>query len=534
MSEHGTGGHTKNNNYMKKLLKISFFSLMCFLSTHPLIAQNRSNYIDTVALRALKAFNVPGMAVAVVKDGKVVHMKGYGVASLNTGKSVDANTLFAVASNSKAFTAAALGILVDEGKLSWNTRVADIIPEFRLYNSYVTEDFNIKDLLCHRSGMGLGAGDLMIWPDSASFSTSEIIHNLRYLKQVSSFRTKYDYDNLLYIVAGEVVKRVSGESWESFVESRIMKPLGMERSAASPDGLKSRENIIDSHIEYDGKVQVVVQTLTKTANAAAGVVSSVNDMSKWVMAMLNEGVYGKNGERLFGKAVHQELWTPQTIIPVRGATPYKTNFSAYALGWRVSDMNGYKSVTHTGMLAGVVTQVMMVPELKLGIIVFTNQQTSEAFGSVTYTILDRYFGVKNRDWVADLKESLEKSRTNAGNIVNEVYRVSSEESKKGLDYSQFVSKYRDSWFGDVTISLENGKLFFKSVRSPRMRGEVLPYRGNLFIVRWEDRSFDADAFINFSFGFDGTPSGFTMKAISPLTDFSFDFQDLDFHKLNEK
>lgn len=192
-----------------------------------------SKKIDRLSARVIKEFNVPGVAVAVVKDGEVIHMKGYGVRSIATGQKTDEHTLFAIASNSKAFTAATLGILVDEGKLRWDTRVTEIIPEFRLYNPYVTEEFIIKDLLCHRSGMGEGAGDLMGWPDSAMFTTDEIIHNLRYLKQASSFRTRYDYDNLLYIVAGEIVARVSGQSWEEFTESRIMKPLGMNESAAS-------------------------------------------------------------------------------------------------------------------------------------------------------------------------------------------------------------------------------------------------------------------------------------------------------------
>ncbi len=489
-------------------------------------------YIDTVAERSLKTFNVPGMAVAVVKDGKIVHIKGYGTRSLNKGGTIDGNTLFAVASNSKAFTAAALGILVDEGKLKWDTRVADIIPEFRLYNPYVTEDFNIKDLLCHRSGMGLGAGDLMIWPDGASFKIEDIIHNLRYLKQVSSFRTKYDYDNLLYIVAGEVVKRVSGMSWENFVEERIMKPLGMNRSAASAESLKSRENIIDSHIEYDGKVQVVEQYITPVADAAAGVITSVSDMSKWVIAQLNEGAYGSEGKRLFSKTVHDEMWTPQTIIPVRGKTIYNTNFSAYALGWRVSDFNGHKAVTHTGMLAGVVTQVMMIPDLKLGVIVFTNQQVGEAFNSVTYTVLDKYFGVTGKDRVAENFASLSASRENANNILNKVWKLTSERAAYPFtDISKYTGRFRDNWFGTVSITNENGKLRFNSEKSPRMKGEVLRYNNNVFVVKWDDRSFDADAFMNFSFDFDGNPNGFTMKAISPLTDFSFDFQDLDFKKI---
>lgn len=518
---------------MKKYIKLIAKSaaLIIISAASASLSAQTTSYIDTVAQRALKAFNVPGMAVSVIKDGKVIHSKGYGVRSLKTGEKVDENTLFSVASNSKAFTAAALGILVDEGKLDWNSRVADIIPEFRLYSPYVSEEFNIKDLLCHRSGMGLGAGDLMIWPDGASFTTQEIIHNLRYLKQVSPFRTKYDYDNLLYIVAGEVVKRVSGKSWEEFVQERIMKPLGMTRSSASYAGLSVRDNMIDSHIEYDGKVQVVPQSITPAANAAAGVISSVADMSKWVIAQLNDGVYGKNGERIFSKAVHDEMWTPQTVIPVRGATTYKTFFSAYALGWRVSDMNGHKAVTHTGMLAGVVTQVMMIPDMKLGIIVFTNQQTSEAFNSVTYTILDRYFGVKGKDRVSEYSESLSKSRSNANNILNAVWKITEEQKlKPRSDINKFYGTYSDNWFGNAVIENVGGKTIFQSVKSPKLRGELLQYKGNVFVIKWDDRSFDADAFVNFSFDFNGNPAGFTMKAISPLTDFSFDFHDLDFKK----
>jgi CubicO group peptidase (beta-lactamase class C family) len=213
--------------------------------------------IDRLTERVMKEFNVPGIAVAVVKDDRVIHMKGYGVRSISTGEKTDEHTLFAIASNTKAFTVAALGILIDEGKLRWDTKVTDIIPEFRLYDSYVTEDFMIKDLLTHRSGMGLGAGDLMGWPDSADFSTAEIIRNLRYLKQTSPFRTRYDYDNMLYIVAGEVVARVSGQSWEDFTESRIMGPLGMNESAASFKRIKDRTNLIDAHVPVDGRLLVV-------------------------------------------------------------------------------------------------------------------------------------------------------------------------------------------------------------------------------------------------------------------------------------
>ena len=182
-----------------------------------------SKAIDTLVARSMKAFDVPGIAVAVIKDGKVIHSKGYGVRSLRTGQPTDENTLFGIASNSKAFTAAALGILVDEGKLTWDDKVRDIIPEFKLYDPWVTEQFTVRDLLTHRSGMGLGAGDLMFFPDSSDFTLKDVIFNLRFLKPVSSFRTKYDYDNNLYIVAGEVVKRVSGISWDDFVQQKILQ-----------------------------------------------------------------------------------------------------------------------------------------------------------------------------------------------------------------------------------------------------------------------------------------------------------------------
>ncbi|HLY70238.1 MAG TPA: serine hydrolase domain-containing protein, partial [Puia sp.] len=186
---------------MQKSIFIFLFSLIA----HAVFAQPlTSSEIDKLVARSLKAFDVPGIAVAVIKDGKVIHSKGYGVRSLNTMQPVDENTLFGIASNSKAFTAAALGILVDEGKIKWDDKVRNYIPEFRLYVPWVTEEFTIRDLLTHRSGMGLGAGDLMFFPDSSDFTLKDILHNLQFLKPVSSFRTKYDYDNNLYIVAGEV------------------------------------------------------------------------------------------------------------------------------------------------------------------------------------------------------------------------------------------------------------------------------------------------------------------------------------------
>jgi CubicO group peptidase (beta-lactamase class C family) len=216
-----------------------------------------SKQVDSLVELTLKTFNVPGISVGIIKDGQLIHAKGYGIANLNTGKKVDEYTLFGIASNSKSYTAAALGMLVDEGKLKWDDKVTDYIPEFKMYNPYVTDEFTIRDLLTHRSGLGLGAGDLMMFPDQSDFTKQDIIHNLRYLKQVSSFRTKYDYDNNLYIVAGEVVARASGLSWEDFIEKRIMTPLGFKNSAASVTRLKDNTNSIRPHAPVNGKVETL-------------------------------------------------------------------------------------------------------------------------------------------------------------------------------------------------------------------------------------------------------------------------------------
>jgi CubicO group peptidase (beta-lactamase class C family) len=519
-------------NTCVKYLLISL--LLLFLSESAYSQPITSAEIDQVVANAMKSFRVPGMAVAVIKDGAVVHSKGYGVRSIATGEKMDENTLFAIASNSKAFTAAALGILISEGKLQWNSRVSDIIPEFRLYDPYVSLEFTVADLLSHRSGLGLGAGDLMLWPDGSDFTVEDIIHNLRYLKPVSQFRTKYDYDNLLYIVAGEVVSRVAGMSWEDFVQERILTPLGMARSAPCYSRLQDMSNIIEGHMVLEGKLVVVPMRLTETANSAGGIYSSVADMSEWVKMQLAKGSYG-DGKRLFPESVQSDMFTPQTVIPVRDPGYYNTNFRSYGLGWRLCDIMGYKEISHTGGLSGVLTQVTLIPRLRLGIIVFTNQQSSEAFMSVTNTIKDSYIGAPGRDWVKVYEQSVQESTAEADKIISDVWKrvevTAGNNANDEHELARYTGIYKDNWLGEISIYTDKGKLLLKSKRSPGLEGEMFRYSGNVFVVRWFDRSMEADAFAVFSEDMDGKPSGMTMKAISPQTDFSYDFHDLSFSRV---
>jgi CubicO group peptidase (beta-lactamase class C family) len=490
--------------------------------------------IDSLVNKTLATFDVPGIAVGIIKDGKLIHAKGYGVRSIKSNQKVDENTLFGIASNTKAMTAAALGMLVDEKKITWDTKVTDVIPDFKLYDAFVTNEFTIRDLLTHRSGLGLGAGDLMIWPDSSSVTTSQLIHNLRYLKPVSSFRTKYDYDNLLYIVAGEVVAKVSGVSYSEFIENRIFKPLNMSQTAASWYRLKNKSNIIDGHAPYEGKLLTVGLSFSEVANAAGGVYSNITDMSKWVLAMMNSGKYGADlNQKLFSPAVARELWSPQTIIR-SSAGPYNTHFSSYGLGWFLSDVNGYFQATHTGGLSGIVTQVTIIPEIKLGIVVLTNQQSGYAFTSITNSIKDGYFNIKGKDRIKDLNDRRLNSEKEADSIMKKVWadiKLAQNNTSVKSTLSNYYGTFKDTWFGDVTISNVNGKMFFQAKNSPKLRGTMTYYKGNTFIVKWNDRSLDADAFVNFTLDYEAKANRFLIEAISPLTDFSFDFQDLEFKRV---
>ena len=511
---------------MKKLI-----ALLLLISCNS-FAQISEKQVDELVENTLKSFNVPGIAVAIVKDGKVVLSKGYGIKSILTKEKVDANTLFGIASNSKAFTTTALAMLVDEKKINWDDKVTQYLPDFKMYNEYVTQEFTIRDLVTHRSGLGLGAGDLMIWPDGSDFTTTDIIHNLQYLKPVSAFRTKYDYDNLLYIVAGEVIAKVSGKSWCNFIEERIMKPLEMNHSAASFVRLKDTTNVIAPHVPTDGKLKIISRYKNQTFDAAAGIYSNVNDLSKWMIVQLQNGKYGpENQLQLFSKKEQNEMWSLQTIIPANTKPPYNTHFSGYGLGWFLSDVKGYKEVTHTGGLEGIVTQTTLFPELNLGIVVLTNQQSGAAFSTITNSVKDAYLKVENRDWLKLYGERSKKNDERFAKQKKDIYDKASK-YKLNLKDDQFIGWYKDEWFGIVEVSKVGKAYRIISKSSPRLKGDLIPYSANSFVVKWDDRSYDADVFFTLNFDENGKAVSAKMKPISDVTDFSFDFEDLDLKKVN--
>jgi CubicO group peptidase (beta-lactamase class C family) len=487
----------------------------------------RPQDIDRLAARIQQRFAVPGLAVAIVKDGKVVFAKGYGVREAGKPDKVDADTLFGIGSNTKAFTTAALAMLVDEGKLGWDDKVIDRLPGFRLYDPYVTRELTVRDLLTHRSGLGLGSGDLMLFPNT-DFKRSEVIHNLRYLPPASGFRSKFAYDNLLYVVAGDLVPAITGQSWESFVQTRILDRIG---SGCAPtfSMIPAGRGVAMPHAIVDGKLTVVTPDPSTAYDPAGSIQCNAKGMGAWMAAQLADGRLPE-GPPLFSKAQHDEMWTPQTIVaPLPGtAAMTNTHFRNYGLGWFIEDYQGELRVSHTGGLIGMVSAVSLLPDQKVGIVVLTNQQ-SAGRTAMMQSLLDAFTGGPDRDWitiVGGMESNLLGAMATADREADAAVKAG--DGRAFLPLEAYAGVYHDVWRGDVTVEKRGDKLRMVFSRTQNMQGDMQVMKGNVFVVRWDDRSLRADALVNFRTGLDGKVSGMAMAPLSSATDFSFDYQDLDF------
>ena len=515
-------------------MKIKSTILFILLSLTPLFGQIEEKKLDVLIQNTLKTFDVPGISVGIIKDGKVVYSKGFGLSSLTTKQKMTDETLVGIASNSKGFTGTALAMLVDEGKLKFDDKVSQYIPEFKMNDAYVSQEVTIKDLITHRAGLGLGQGDLMFFPEGGPLTVNDIIHNVRYLKPENPFRTTLDYNNIMFIVAGEVIHRVSGLSWAEFIEQRILKPVGMTSSYGSYSRAKATNvfNIIDAHAPVDGKVIQVPHDWNETANAAGGIMSTVKDMNLWAQFLIN-GFTTKDGKKLVSDKQIQQLWNLQISTPVPLKNTYNSNFGGYGLGWFLTDVKGHKQVYHTGGLIGTVTQFTLIPELNLGIVVLTNQQSGAAFSAITNSIKDSYLGMPEKDWVKAYGDRMLTINAEYAKGKKEVFEKSEnfrKDKNSQLKTEQIAGTYTDPWFGDVVISADGKGFRIFCKNSPRLKGELLPYSPNVMIAKWDDRSYDADAFVNFDLDENGKAQGMKLKPISEITDFSFDFEDLDLKK----
>jgi CubicO group peptidase (beta-lactamase class C family) len=463
-----------------KNLKVLFLILFVF----PLFVfgqlDQKLKEIDDYANVVMDTWKGPGMAIGIVKDDKLVFAKGYGVRELGKPEKVDENTLFAIASNSKAFTAASLAILVDEKKLNWDDKVSKYLPDFRMYDPWVTSELTIRDLVSHRVGLDTFSGDLL-WYDT-TYSSDEILHRLRYLKPVSSFRTRFGYQNLMFIAAGKVIEKVSGKTWAEFVRERILTPLAMNRTETSVRDLK--DNVAMPHNESGGKLRPLPHGNVDGAAAAAGLNSSVADLSKWIRLQLGHGKF--EGKQIFSEAQSCQMWQPNIMLPISEAAAKNNptrHFNAYGMGWFLNDYQGRKIMNHSGGLDGMLSYTVLIPEENVGFVVLTNNE-SPSFAIMMNKIMDVFTDAPKRDWNAEAIVRQKNNKAADEEKVKAIDAARKLNTKPSLDLKDYVGKYSGNMYGDVNVTEENGHLVMRLGPAPNFVADLEHWHLDTFQIHW--------------------------------------------------
>lgn len=515
--------------------KLRILCLAALVSSHVALAQKLDvdAFVD-YAQKSFDAYDVPGASVAIVKDGKVVLAKGFGVRTLGKPTPVDADTLFAIASNTKAFTAAVLATLVDQGKLSWDDRVIDHLPEFRVHDPYATREFTVRDLLSHRSGNASQAGDLL-WLRS-TFTREEILHRIRFIEPAYGFRARYGYQNVMFIAAGELAEAITGESWDDLVATRIFEPLGMTSTNTTIRERTIGGNWATPHVPQDGKPVAIEFENVDNLGGAGAINSSANDLSRWLLLHLGHGKLGD--VRVFSEDQSDEMWTPHTVLPLGKPSPQlaarQPNFAAYGLGWRLKDYRGRKLVYHGGGLAGMTSLTTLVPDEDLAMVVLTNSETS-AQTAITYWALDRYFGAPRTDWTTLQREAAEERWTERIEPKLEAMEKSRIPSTSpSLELSEYAGRYSDELIGDAVIEYEeyepgdnDAELTLQFVRSPPFHARLEHWHYDTFVARFDHHSVK-DAFVTFVIGPEGDVEAIRMKRYSPFSGSTYQYETLQF------
>jgi CubicO group peptidase (beta-lactamase class C family) len=492
--------------------------------------------VDLIVRRFMTAFEIPGIGVAIVRRGQPDFLCGYGVRRLGRPERVDRDTLFSIASNTKAFTAAALAMLVEEGKVGWDEPVVKYMRDFALADAGATQMVTVRDLLCHRSGLALGAGDLMQFPKSDR-TAEELLKALPHLKLARGFRSGYAYDNILYVVAGILIERASGMSWEDFITRRILRPLRMPNAVANLP-LARTANIAGRHARLGpplrgmGPLAVVEPDEGAVVAAAGGIQASVRDAVPWLKTQLGKG-QAPGLPRLWSEAQSAEMWTPQVITTsTTGPTeenPVRPVLQGYALGWFVQDFRGHRLVHHSGGLSGQITQTALLPELGIGLVVYSNTEDSVPISTLRYALLDHLLGVRGTEWIAVTRKAIDKRQEEARKLVASG-DVKPPPGGPSLPLSAYAGRYRDLWYGDIVVSERAGRLSIDFTRTPVFKGPLEPWGIDTFRTRWA-KGAGEDAVVTFQVE-GGRVTGIKMKALSPLADFSYDFHDLALTRVN--
>ncbi len=489
-----------------------FLILLLFIGSLSAVAQNAPlQGFDDYVNKAIKDWEVPGVAIAVVKDDKVVFAKGYGVRELGKPEKVDENTMFAIGSSSKAFTAAAIAMLVDDGKLKWDDHATKYLPGFQLFDPYVTREMTVRDLLSHR--IGLERGD-QLWY-ATDYSRDEILRRIRYLQPSSSMRSKFGYQNIMFLVAGQIVPSVTTKSWDDFINERIFTPLGMKDTNTSIRLLKGKTDVAAPHQTIDDKVQPVPYRMIDNIGPAGSINSNVVDMAQWVRLQLNDGKF--DGKQLISAKSVNEMHSPQTIIPLEGTmkTMYPdAHFLSYGMGWFLSDFRGKKLVEHGGAVDGMRAEVALIPEENIGLVILTNRGGTILPQPLAYKIFDAFLGTKEqRDWSAEMLKTM-KSLETQGKAAAKMEAARVKGTSPSLDLEKYAGDYTSEMYGDVKISLENGKLTAKF--GPNFTGELEHWHYDVFRVNWQDKV-EGKAFISFRLNQQGKVAEMNMAGMGDFS-----------------
>ncbi len=498
---------------------------------------------DARVAAVLKASEAPGAAIAIVENGEVTLARGYGVRRLGEPAAVGDDTLFQIGSTTKAFTATALALLVEDGKIGWDDRVIDHLPGFRMYDPWVTREITIRDLLVHRSGLGRGQGDLMFVP-STEISRADLVRRIRFLKPATSFRSGFAYDNVLYAVAGQVIEAVAGQSWEDFVEARIFAPLAMKTSVTNDVDRLSRDDRAFPHgrmgeLRGVGPQQAFDEkrvALGANVGPAGAIAAGANDLARWLAVQLASGQLPGTEERLFSAENAREMWQPVVPVP---ATPFPPaladavpQFRGYALGWMVQDYRGHKVIQHGGGTLGFRAVVVLIPGKDTGFAIAVNSEDNEVVPGLQYELLDHYLGLPARDWPKAFAEFFAE-RNEAGLQAQRAAAAARPASRPSLPLAAYAGNYADPWYGPIEISEKDGALAIDFRQTPGMVSPLEHWAYDTFVARWPDPLIEP-AYVTFALDAAGKPARITMKAYSPVADFSFDYHDLEFTPVAEK
>jgi CubicO group peptidase (beta-lactamase class C family) len=437
--------------------------------------------LDQYVERAMKEWHVPGLAIAIVKDDSVVYAKGFGVREMGKPDRVDPRTIFAIGSNTKAFTSAAVAIMVDRKKMRWDDKVTSYLPNFQLYDPYVTREITIRDVLSHRSGLGR-RGD-MLWYGSP-YARDEILRRIRFLEPNSSFRSQFGYQNIMFLAAGQAMAEAAGKSWDDVIVSEIFQPLGMSESSTSTDSLRGKPDVATPHLIDGADVAPIPWRNIDNVAPAGSINSSVVDMTHWIRMQLDTGVYA--GRKIIGAKSLQETHSPQTIISSPPDTLFPSNhFSSYGMGWVLQDYRGRALVWHNGGIDGMLSEVRLVPEEKLGFVILSNAEGHNMNPAISYRIIDAYLGGPARDWSAIFLAQQKKGEAMQAEMEKKMEAARAKNTKPSLPLEKYAGTYADSMYGTATVKLESGKLVLRY--GSTFQGDLEHWHYDTFRASWRDK-----------------------------------------------